>query len=567
MKLGESTVDGVLFGRYTPVETYPIGSIGYAELVDNYSCSNDAADDAAAGGVCLQLGNHVHLDSFFESDLNKPTSRRFWAFFIDLSFMENQMNSHTYITTAIPYVNGRPHIGFALELVQADAIARYHRLTGKDVTLQTGTDENAFKNVLTARELSITPEELVRRNAGLFLELAQGLGISFDSFVRTSDASHQRGAAQLWQALKPGDVYAHNYTGLYCSGCEDFYLEKDLVDGCCADHGRPPVEVQETNYFFRLSAYQDRLEQLINDDIVKVVPATRKNEVLSFIRSGLRDFSISRAARRSGGWGVPVPGDSSQVIYVWIDALANYLSGLGYGTTDAWAKTWNETSRKVHVIGKNVWKFHAVYWPALLLSAGLALPDEIVVHGFLTENGQKISKSCGASVDPLELIDTFGADPVRYYLLAEVCPFGDGDFSADRLRKTYETKLANTLGNLVSRLTTLCEKAGYCWKVTGGLADAPDGYHEALEHYELDKAVGVLWQAIADINQSIDRLKPWELLKGADSSAIDGLLSGWLGKLQTIAYWSAPFIPDTSQRIRQILSQQPICASGALFPK
>lgn len=442
------------------------------------------------------------------------------------------MNKNTYITTAIPYVNGKPHIGFALELVQSDVIARYNRLIGNDVRLQTGTDENAFKNVLTARQLGITTQELVKQNAKLFLELAQGLNISFDSFVRTTDPTHNRGAVKLWQQLKSTDVYTRNYTGLYCSGCEDFYLERDLINGCCPDHNTPPIEVHETNYFFRLSDYQEKLEQLISDDIVKVIPVTRKNEVLSFIRSGLRDFSISRSAERSGGWGIPVPNDSSQIIYVWIDALTNYLSGLGYGTSDSWTKIWNEESSKIHVIGKNVWKFHAVYWPGLLLSAGLALPDEIVVHGFLTENGSKISKSRGSTINPLELVDKFGVDAVRYYLLREVAPFSDGDFSIGRFQKTYESKLANNLGNLVSRLTSLCEKANYSSVDTNLLTEAPCGYHEALDKYEFNKALEALWQNITELNQDIDRLKPWELLKNKDRLAINKVLSEWLGKLK-----------------------------------
>jgi len=477
------------------------------------------------------------------------------------------MNKITYITTAIPYVNGKPHVGFALELVQADVIARYNRLIGNNVKLQTGTDENAFKNVLTARRLGVTTDELVKQNANLFLKLAQVLNISFDNFVRTTDSAHNRGAVQLWKAFKPTDIYTKNYTGLYCSGCEDFFLEKDLIDGCCPDHNKLPIEVQETNYFFRLSAYQEKLEQLIYNDIVKVVPATRKNEVLSFIRSGLRDYSISRAAERSGGWGIPVPDDPSQIIYVWIDALTNYLSGLGYGTSDNWTQFWNNESSKIHVIGKNVWKFHAIYWPALLLSAGLPLPNEIVVHGFLTENGHKISKSRGSTIDPFELINKFGADPVRYYLLGEVSPFSDGDFSIDRFKKSYETKLANNLGNLVSRLTSLCEKASYSPEDTNLFTEAPSGYHKALNNYEFDKALGILWRDITEMNQDIDRLKPWELLKKKDNTAISRLLSEWLSKLKNIAYWSAPFIPETSRRILQILTLNPISSSGPLFPK
>ena len=477
------------------------------------------------------------------------------------------MSKITYITTAIPYVNGKPHVGFALELVQADVIARYNRLIGNATQLQTGTDENAFKNVLTARQLGVTTEELVKQNSKLFHDLAQALNISFNNFVRTTDDAHRRGATLLWKRFSPEDSYKKSYEGLYCSGCEDFYLEKDLVNGCCPDHKTRPVEVKETNYFFRLSAYQERLDQLLSNDTVKVIPVTRKNEVLSFIRSGLRDISISRAAERSGGWGISVPDDPSQIIYVWIDALTNYISGLGYGTSDIWKQFWNESSSKIHVIGKNVWKFHAIYWPALLLSAGLPLPNEIVVHGFLTEDGCKISKSSGSTIDPFELVEKFGADAVRYYLLGEVSPFNDGDFSIDRLQKAYDSKLANSLGNLVSRLTSLCEKASYN-SYTGTLSPkAPEGYHGAVENYEFDKVLGILWKAVAELNQDIDRQKPWILLKEENNGAIKGLLSKWLQELQRVAYWLAPFLPDISESIHSILSQSPITPSGSLFPK
>lgn len=489
------------------------------------------------------------------------------GFFIDPEFKENLMSKIAYITTAIPYVNGRPHIGFALESVQADVIARYNRLIGIDTRLQTGTDENAFKNVITARHLGITTEELVKQNAGLFYDLAEALNISFDNFVRTTDQQHTKGATFLWKQFRPEDIYKKNYTGLYCSGCEDFYLERDLVNGCCPDHGTPPVEVQETNYFFRLSAYQERLEQLLNNDTIKVIPLTRKNEVLSFIRSGLQDFSISRATERSDGWGIVVPGDPSQIIYVWIDALTNYISGLGYGTSDRWTQFWNENSSKIHVIGKNVWKFHAVYWPALLLSAGLPLPNEIVVHGFLTENGCKISKSRGSTIDPLELICKFGADAVRYYLLGEVSPFNDGDFSTERFQNIYETRLANNLGNLVSRLTSLCKKANYAHYNGVLVSKAPDGYHEAFKNYEFDKALKLLWQIVTELNQDIDSFKPWDLLKDKNLEAVRNALSRWLQKIQKITYWLVPFLPETSVRIQSILTQDPIKPSAPLFPK
>jgi len=477
------------------------------------------------------------------------------------------MSKITYITTAIPYVNGRPHIGFALELVQADVIARYNRLIGITTQLQTGTDENAFKNVLTACQLGITTEELVKQNAGLFRDFAEVLNISFDNFVRTTEQAHTRGATLLWKRLQPEDVYKKNYTGLYCTGCEDFYLERDLLNGCCPDHGTPPIEVQETNYFFRLSAYQERLEQLLSSNIVKVIPVTRKNEVLSFIRRGLQDFSISRAVERSDGWGIPVPGDPSQIIYVWIDALTNYISGLGYGTSDSWKQFWNESSSKIHVIGKNVWKFHAIYWPALLLSAGLPLPNEIVVHGFLTENGHKISKSLGNTIDPFESVDRFGTDAVRYYLLRAVSPFNDGDFSDERLIQIYNSDLANGLGNLVSRVTSLCEKSDFGRYQDAKVPDGPKGYHDALRNYEFDKATGILWRTITELNRDIDKSKPWESLNTNRGEVLKIQLSGWLEGIRQVAYWLKPFLPAASEKILAILSHDRIKAYGSLFPR
>ncbi len=477
------------------------------------------------------------------------------------------MKNQIYITTAIPYVNGDPHLGFTLELVQADVIARYYRLINTQTLFQTGTDENAFKNVLSARRAGIETSKFVRHNADKFLRLNDRLKISLDSFIRTSCSSHQSGAQLLWQQCRQEDIYQKSYTGLYCTGCEDFLNEGVLIDGLCPEHRQPPTETSETNYFFRLSAYQDKLEKLISDDTIRVVPLARKNQVLSFIRSGLQDFSISRNSDRSGGWGVPVPGDPSQTIYVWIDALANYLTGIGFGTNNSWLQTWNEHSKKIHVIGKNVWKFHAIYWPAILLSAGLPLPNEIVVHGFLTENGSKISKSLGNATDPNILIDQYGPDPLRYYLLAEFSPFNDGDFSLDRFRKTYETRLANTLGNLLSRLTTICQKSSFSKFDPAGIPQAPDGFHDFIAQYQLDKALALLWSVITTLNQDIDNVKPWILIKENKLETVREILPRWLARLEQAAYWLTPFMPDTAGTILKTIRSNPITPGEILFPK
>lgn len=472
------------------------------------------------------------------------------------------MNKKTYITTAIPYVNGRPHVGFALELVQADVLARYHRLIGNTVRFQTGTDENALKNVLSAREKGVPPQEFVDAQSALFADLCRALHISCDHFIRTTSPAHRDFVGAFWRRLRADDVYVHRYAGLYCVGCEDFYLERDLVDGVCPDHGKPPVRIEEENYFFRLSRYQDRIEDLIASNRLRVVPEERRNEVLEFVRRGLRDISISRPAARSEGWGIPVPGDPAHVVYVWIDALINYLSGLG-----SQEQFWNDAARKIHFIGKNVWKFHAVYWPALLLSAGLPLPDEIFVHGFLTENGKKISKSAGAAIDPRDCIGRFGVDGVRFYLLKHVLPWSDSDFSIARLEQAYNTELANSLGNLVSRLLTLCRRAGGPIRAGDGISDAPEGYHEALARYEFDRALASVWARVDFLNQDIDRKKPWVLLKTGETGRLQSDLALWLAELRRVACWLAPFLPETSGKITAALQKPEDAAKEILFPR
>lgn len=477
------------------------------------------------------------------------------------------MTPRIYITTSIPYVNAPPHLGHALELVQADAIARYCRLIGHEVRLQTGTDENALKNVVAARQQGITPRELVDRNSQAFRDLCRALCVSPDTFIRTTEQRHRVGAAKFWQQLRPGDIYQKEYRGLYCTGCEDFFLERDLTDGCCPDHGTRPVVVEESNYFFRLSAYQAEVEELLETDRISVIPQKRKNEVLAFVRRGLRDFSVSRDARRSGGWGIPVPGDPSQIIYVWIDALANYISGLGFGSGDGWTTFWSEETTKVHVIGKNVWKFHAVYWPAMLLSAGLPLPDRIVVHGFLTVNGQKISKSRGNAVDAREWVGEYGADAVRYYLLRAVPPFEDGDVSAERLKRLYNQDLANGLGNLLSRLSSLRDRAHYGQYSPGPPPAAPDGYVEAIGSYEFDRALAALWTLISELNRDIERARPWVALRTGDRQLVRRQLSGWLHELHRVGHWLSPLLPDASRRLLAALSRRERGAPEVLFPR
>ncbi len=477
------------------------------------------------------------------------------------------MNDTLYVTTTIPYVNAKPHIGFALELVQADAIARYHRLLGKDVRFQTGTDDNAFSNVLSARAAGVPVDRFVAENSRHFHEVCDALTVSADSFVRTADPSHHRAVQHFLSHLPADDLYESSHRGFYCARCEDFYLERDLDGLLCPEHRAKVDEVEETNFFFQLSRYQDAVRDLIASRRLRIVPETRETEVLRFIDRGLRDFSVSRNAARSGGWGVLFPGSDDQVVYVWVDALVNYLSGLGYPESESTLEYWNSDVTKLHVIGKNVWKFHAVYWPALLLSAGLELPEVIVVHGFLTNDGKKISKSDGTATHPREYIEAFGAEAVRYYLLGHVRPFEDTDFSIAHLERIYAADLANNLGNLCTRLTSLCEAAdlpGIQWSAT---PSAPDGYHEALSAYRFDLAVDSLWAEISAINRDLSAARPFDDLKAGRIEEARGSLAGWAERLHAVAYWLSPFLPQTGATILKHLEEPKIRKSVQLFPR
>ncbi len=374
-------------------------------------------------------------------------------------------SQRVYLSTTIPYVNARPHLGHALELVQADVLARHHRLAGDQVRFQTGTDDNSLKNVLAAEAEGIPVAALVDRNATAFAALREPLSLSFDDFIRTgSDPRHRPGVERLWHACAAsGDLYRKHYEGLYCVGCEQFYRPAELPGGLCPEHGTRPERVAEENWFFRLSRYAGQLHDLVSSGALRIEPAARRNEVLSFIAAGLEDFSASRSTARAHGWGIPVPGDPDQVIYVWWDALDNYITALGYGSgTGDYRNWWTDADRRIHLVGKGVLRFHAVYWPAILLSAGEPLPTDILVHDYLTIGGSKISKSGAAinpeSADPVALVDRYGTDAVRWWLLRDVPRVGDADFTAARLVARANDDLANDLGNLVNRVVTLVHR-------------------------------------------------------------------------------------------------------------
>lgn len=473
-----------------------------------------------------------------------------------------------YLTTTIPYVNARPHLGHALEFVQADVLARHYRRRGHRVRFQTGTDDNSLKNVLAAEAAGIGVQEFVDANAAAFVALAGPLSLSADDVIRTStDPRHRVGVERLWRACAgAGDLYRRHYEGLYCIGCEAFYAEPELSAGLCPEHGVRPQRVAEENWFFRLSRYAGRLRDEIATGRLRIEPAGRRNEVLAFIDGGLADFSVSRSAERAHGWGIPVPGDPGQVIYVWWDALGNYLTALGYGTDDAnLSPWWTGTGRRLHLLGKDVLRFHAVYWPAMLASAGLPLPTDILVHDHLTVGGRRISKSSGVSVDPAALAHEYGTDALRWWLLRDVPRIGDADFTTERLIRRANNELAHGIGNLVNRVVAMvgkyrdgavpvyqaCERAGL------GLAGqrAPEAIDSALAVGDFRRACEAVWAIAQEANRYISQTGPWTLAqaeRAGDRQAgeqLDAVLAALVATCQRLAVELEPFLPDAAARI------------------
>ncbi|MGN9847136.1 methionine--tRNA ligase [Nonomuraea sp. H19] len=465
-----------------------------------------------------------------------------------------------YITTTIPYVNARPHLGHVLELVQGDVLARHHRRRGEPVRFQTGTDDNSLKNVLAAEAEGVPVRELVDRNAAAFEGLRRPLDLSFDSFIRTSShPGHRAGVERIWQAVAH-DLYQRHYEGLYCVGCEQFYAEGPCPEG----HAAPLQRVSEENWFFRLSRYQDALSELIRGGRLRIEPVARRNEVLAFIEAGLADISVSRSAARARGWGIPVPGDPAQVVYVWWDALANYITALDGDDYDRW---WVTEDHKIHLMGKGVIRFHAVYWPAMLLSAGLPLPTEIFVHDYLTVDGRKISKSAGGAVDPVALVDAYGVDAVRWWLLREVPRVGDADFTAERLIGRADEDLANGLGNLVNRVVTMVHRflGGHVPGDGGGLAETcarvPGAVHEALADFDFRRAAAAVWTIVEEANKYVERTRPWQQDRAAQEASLGTLVHA----CRALAVQLEPFLPTAAARVAAAVGGQRLARPEPLY--
>jgi len=465
-----------------------------------------------------------------------------------------------YLTTAIPFVNGAPHLGHALEYVQTDVLARHARARGRATRFLTGTDEHAAKNVAAARAAGTGVTAFVAANADRFRTLADTLAISYDDFIRTSaDPRHHPAVEAIWRAAAAnGDLYRGHYAGWYCAGCEEF-RDADEDGGRCPEHDRALERIEEANWFFRLSRYRDQIVDLVTTGRLRIEPEARRNEVLGFLAGEIRDVSVSRPRARVHDWGIPVPGDPDHVVYVWFDALTNYISALGFGGADEtpFETWWGGDGDRVHVIGKGIVRFHALIWPAILLSAGLPLPTTLVVHDYVTAGGRKIGKSLGNAVDPEAIAAQFGTDALRWWLCREVPRVGEVDFTADRLIATADRDLANGIGNLVQRTVTLAARAfgpdpvgpAPAGELADAVAAARAGVDAALAGFDLRGATGVLVDLATAANRYVETTRPWELLD--DPAAARAVLAPLVATVRALAHELEPFVPELARHVRE----------------
>lgn len=474
--------------------------------------------------------------------------------------------SKYYICTSIPYVNGDPHIGFAMELLQADVLARWARQRGDDVIFSTGTDEHGGKIAEKAAEEGVTPQQFADKVSQRFQELGALINISNNRFIRTTDSGHEQRAKLIWKALE-SDIYKAKYVGWYCTGDEAFFTETEVKanNGICPNHNRPYEKLEEENYFFKLSDYNDRIKKAIETGTLQIVPESRRNEILGVLKEGLQDISISRPKEKIA-WGIPVPGDPQQVMYVWFEALMNYITVLGYPEHKEFKQFW---PAQTQVLGKDILRFHAGIWPAMLMSLGVDLPKQLYVHGFITVEGQKMSKSLGNVVHPADIVEKYGVDPFRYYFLRHVPSYEDGDFSWERLEAAYNNELANELGNAVQRTAAMILKYQ-----KGSIGELPEANHDiapyeaALRACRFDRALDEVWQQVRGLNQYIDEEKPWVIAKEADAEHLREVLAYQVASLLNIAQLLEPFLPETTEKIRDIFASGTVkLGETSLFPK
>lgn len=477
-----------------------------------------------------------------------------------------------YITTAIPYVNGHPHIGNALDYLLADIWTRYQRQNGKEVRFQVGTDEHGNKIAAKAADEGLTPQAYTDKMYGNFEALMRKVGAQYTDFIRTTDEHHVKSVQYIWKKLEPY-IYKSTYQGWYCIGHEAFFTDKEVqaTGGVCPDHQAPYQQVSEENYFLKTSAFTEQIREAITSGKMEIVPEFRKNEFLELIKDGLVDVSISRP-KKNLTWGVPVPDDPEQIIYVWIDALANYITVIGYpDREEEWRSFW---PADVEVVGKDILRFHAGIWPAMLLGLGIPLPKRLLVHGFINVGGSKISKSVGNVIDPNQIIDEFGVDAFRYFFSRHIPTLDDGDFTWEKFETAYNTELGNDLGNLIQRVASMITR--YQAGVIGEAEQAEHdmtAYHHAMRDLEFNKAMDEVWGKVRSLNQYIDNVKPWEIAKGLGkdpeaAAHLGEVLAHCAGAILQIGDLLVPFMPDTAAAIHDMFESGVVKQSeGVLFPK
>ncbi|MDO8527400.1 MAG: methionine--tRNA ligase [Deltaproteobacteria bacterium] len=466
-------------------------------------------------------------------------------------------NSKFYITTAIDYVNSLPHIGTAYEKIGADVLARFMRMQGCDVHFQMGNDEHSINVEKAAVKAGLDPKKYCDQMRQKFEAIWKKLDISYDDFIQTSEPRHIKGVQKLFQKVfDAGDIYKKHFEGWYCESCEAYKTEKDLVEGLCPDHKSKPKWLKEENYFFKLSSYQDKLHQHIKKHPEFILPEMRRNEILRLIEGGLQDVSVSRASVQ---WGIPVPFDETHAVYVWFDALINYITAIGYGTSEAKFKKW--WPAQVHVIGKDITRFHCVIWPAMLMSAGIKLPQTVFGHGFVYLKGEKMSKTLGNVVTPMDVADAYGADALRYYLLRGSSFGQDGDFTWDDFIRRYNGDLANGLGNVVSRTLGMIEqylgselpalskkKSDLSSKLTGIAKKMSEVLEMESGNIDFHDALGYVWEGISEVDRFINENKPWALAKEGKEKVLP-ILQEVAESLRIITILLKPFLPSTAENI------------------
>ena len=471
------------------------------------------------------------------------------------------MSKTFYITTTLPYVNADPHIGFALEIIQADTIARYKRLLGYEVFFNFGTDEHGQKVLKAAEKKGLNPQEYTDKLAPKFDALKVALNLSYDNFIRTTDTHHLTSSQHIWKlADKNGDIYKKKYKGLYCVSCERFIKDSELQNNRCPEHlNKDLEEVEEENYFFKFSKYQGKLLEYLNNPKV-ITPEWRRKEAINFVKGGLEDFPVSRLKSRMS-WGIPVPDDDEHVMYVWFDALTNYISTLGWPEDKEgnFKKFWQE-GETLQFAGKDQVRFQSLMWQAMLISAGIKNTDKVFYHGFINIRGEKISKSTGNIIDPYKIVEEFGTDSLRYYLLAQVSPVDDSDFTLEHFKETYNANLANGLGNLVSRvmkmsenyidITTIQTEIGF-YDFKQVIENNPS-FKNSVDGFRLNDAMGIIWKEISFGDEMIQNQKPFELIKTNPKQAKEILLD-LRQRIWRIATMLEPFMPNTSSQIKDCI--------------